>query len=44
MFLSPPDKVQRGDGQAVKSAEKIDTLAEIKEVLKILIRKDFFLV
>ncbi|KAG5657312.1 hypothetical protein KAF25_005876 [Fusarium avenaceum] len=44
LFLSPPDKVQRGDGQAVKSAEKIGTLAEIKEVLKILIRKDFLLV
>ncbi|KAF4464221.1 duf895 domain membrane protein [Fusarium albosuccineum] len=44
LLLSPPNKVQRGDGQAVKTAEKIHTLAEIKEVLKILVRKDFLLV
>ncbi|KAJ3548019.1 hypothetical protein NM208_g1208 [Fusarium decemcellulare] len=44
LLLSPPNKVQRGDGQAVKTAEKIHTLAEVKEVLKILVRKDFLLV
>lgn len=44
LLLSPADKVQRRDGQLVKAAPRIETIAEIKEVLKILIRKDFLLV
>jgi hypothetical protein len=44
LLLSPPDKVQRGDGQLVKSPERIHTIDEIKEVIKILYRKDFLLV
>lgn len=44
LLLSPPDKVQRGDGQPVKSAEKIHTIDEVKDVIKILSRKDFLLV
>jgi hypothetical protein len=42
-LLSPPDKVVRSDGQKVKTAEKVRTIQELKEVLKILIRKDFLL-
>ncbi|KAL2837096.1 major facilitator superfamily domain-containing protein [Aspergillus pseudodeflectus] len=42
-LLSPPDKVARSDGQKVKTAEKVRTIQELKEVLKILIRKDFLL-
>jgi hypothetical protein len=44
LLLSPPHKVQREDGQTVKTAEKIHTVAEIKAVIKILGRKDFLLV
>ncbi|EOO00311.1 putative duf895 domain membrane protein [Phaeoacremonium minimum UCRPA7] len=44
MLLSPPGKVQRADGQRVKSAERVSTLTELKEVAKILVRKDFLLV
>jgi hypothetical protein len=43
LFLSPPEKVQRADGQKVKTAERVSTVREIKEILKILIRKDFLL-
>ncbi|KAL3440268.1 major facilitator superfamily domain-containing protein [Aspergillus insuetus] len=42
-LLSPPDKVARSDGHKVKTAEKVRTVQELKEVLKILIRKDFLL-
>jgi hypothetical protein len=42
-LLSPPEKVARSDGQKVKTAEKVRTVQELKEVLKILIRKDFLL-
>jgi hypothetical protein len=44
LLLSPADKVQRSDGKAVETAERIHTLEELKEVGKILIRKDFLLV
>ncbi|KAL0938550.1 DUF895 domain membrane protein [Colletotrichum truncatum] len=44
MLLSPPEKVQRQDGRRVAKAEKIPTIAELKAVSKILIRKDFLLV
>lgn len=44
LLLSPPHKVQRADGKKVASAERIRTIDEIKEVLKILVRKDFLLV
>ncbi|KAL2207087.1 hypothetical protein CC79DRAFT_1383177 [Sarocladium strictum] len=44
LFLSHPHKVERADGQKVASAERISTVAELKEVGKILIRKDFLLV
>ncbi|GKT42920.1 UNC93-like protein [Colletotrichum spaethianum] len=37
-------KVQRQDGRKVSKAERIPTVAEIKEVAKILVRKDFLLV
>lgn len=43
-LLSPGHKVQRADGQAVKTPEQISTIEELKEVGKILIRKDFLLV
>ncbi|OJJ62914.1 hypothetical protein ASPSYDRAFT_55656 [Aspergillus sydowii CBS 593.65] len=43
LFLSPPQKVQRADGQIVKTAERVSTFREIKEILKILVRKDFLL-
>ncbi|KAL4907090.1 hypothetical protein BDW74DRAFT_176691 [Aspergillus multicolor] len=43
LLLSPADKVQRADGEKVKTADRIPTLQELKEVLKILIRKDFIL-
>ncbi|TEA17291.1 UNC93-like protein [Colletotrichum sidae] len=44
MLLSPPEKVQRQDGKQVATAERIPTVAELKEVAKILVRKDFLLV
>ncbi|VUC28103.1 unnamed protein product [Clonostachys rosea] len=44
LLLSPAEKVQRSDGKAVATAERIHTLEELKEVGKILIRKDFLLV
>ncbi|CAH0021226.1 unnamed protein product [Clonostachys rhizophaga] len=44
LLLSPADKVQRSDGKAVETAERIHTLEELKEVGKILVRKDFLLV
>ncbi|KAL4952082.1 hypothetical protein BDW69DRAFT_185755 [Aspergillus filifer] len=40
-FLSTPDKVQRADGQKIKTVERISTVSELKEIAKILIRKDF---
>ncbi|KAL4873981.1 hypothetical protein BDV12DRAFT_205394 [Aspergillus spectabilis] len=43
LFLSPPEKVQRADGQKVKTAERVSTLRELKEVAKILLRKEFLL-
>ncbi|KAL4885145.1 major facilitator superfamily domain-containing protein [Aspergillus karnatakaensis] len=43
LLLSPPEKVQRADGQKVKTAERVSTLCELKEIGKILIRKDFLL-
>lgn len=43
LFLSPPEKVQRADGQKVKTAERVSTVREIKEILKVLVRKDFLL-
>ncbi|KAL4784579.1 major facilitator superfamily domain-containing protein [Aspergillus varians] len=42
-FLSPPEKVQRADGQKVKTAERVSTVRELKEVVKILTRKEFLL-
>ncbi|KAJ5330182.1 hypothetical protein N7452_010572 [Penicillium brevicompactum] len=44
LLLSPADKVIRADGQKVKTAKRIKTIDEFKEILKILIRKDFLLV
>ncbi|CRG83304.1 Anoctamin-3 [Talaromyces islandicus] len=44
LLLSIPVKVQRRDGQLVKSAKKIRTIEEIKEIIKILCRTDFLLV
>ncbi|OLN81916.1 UNC93-like protein 6 [Colletotrichum chlorophyti] len=44
LLLSPPEKVQRQDGRPVEKAEKIPTVAKLKAVAKILIRKDFLLV
>jgi hypothetical protein len=44
LLLSPGHKVQRSDGQAVKTPERIRTIEELKEVAKILVRKDFLLV
>ncbi|TDZ58524.1 UNC93-like protein 2 [Colletotrichum trifolii] len=44
MLLSPPEKVQRQDGKQVATVERIPTVAELKEVAKILVRKDFLLV
>ncbi|KAL4960104.1 major facilitator superfamily domain-containing protein [Aspergillus stella-maris] len=42
-FLSTPDKVQRADGQKVKTAQRISTVSELMEIAKILIRRDFLL-
>ncbi|KZL63250.1 duf895 domain membrane protein [Colletotrichum incanum] len=44
MLLSSPEKVQRQDGRRVSKAERIPTVAELKAVAKILVRKDFLLV
>ncbi|WYZ44608.1 hypothetical protein EsH8_VII_001044 [Colletotrichum jinshuiense] len=44
MLLSPPEKVQRQDGKKILKADQIPTIAELKAVSKILIRKDFLLV
>ncbi|KAJ5988430.1 hypothetical protein N7481_003640 [Penicillium waksmanii] len=44
LLLSLPEKVQRADGKRVKTAERISTVQEVKEVLKVLTRKDFLLV
>lgn len=43
-LLSPAHKVQRSDGHTIKTPERISTINELKEVAKILIRKDFLLV
>ncbi|CAI7602262.1 unnamed protein product [Penicillium bialowiezense] len=43
-MLSPADKVIRADGRKVKTAKRINTIEEFKEILKVLIRKDFLLV
>lgn len=44
MLLSSAEKVQRQDGKKVAKAERIPTVAELKAVGKILVRKDFLLV
>lgn len=44
LFLSPPDKVQRRDGTRVQTAKRVSDVEEIKELLRVMKRKEFLLV
>ncbi|KAL5001088.1 hypothetical protein BDV10DRAFT_199386 [Aspergillus recurvatus] len=43
LLLSPPERVDRADGQRVKTAPRITTAQGLKEALRILKRSDFLL-
>ncbi|EHY58949.1 hypothetical protein HRR83_001788 [Exophiala dermatitidis] len=43
MLLSPPQKVQRGNGTKVQLVERVADSIELKETLRLMLRKEFIL-
>lgn len=41
MLLSPPEKVQRSNGTKVQLIERVADGIELKETLKLMLRKEF---